>query len=396
MQPKYLAGFLAGISLLTTTGCAAEFVRADAPADPSVNAPSSSATSSRPTNDASVAATPAPSTATTSPTPTPSDTPSDPETSAPVSSDSATSAAPAPSSATPSPVVLLRNGSSGDKVRELQHRLLQLQWFAGPIGPNYGSTTAAAVSGFQAKRGLGATGELDQTTWDTLVKMTATPTHEQMFNVPAGPAIMRQGQDSAQIKELQARLKQLDWFNETVTGHYGEVTTQAVTGFQVRRGLVGSGQVDQRTWNELLSLTQKPSKTDLDPSANPKAADGVDPRCMSGRVLCISKDSNTLRWVVDGKVRLTMDVRFGTELTPTREGEFTVFWKHKDHVSTIYHTKMPYAMFFSGGQAVHYSSDFAARGFHGGSHGCVNVRDLDALQQLYAQVREGDHVVVYR
>ena len=41
----------------------------------------------------------------------------------------------------------------------------------------------------------------------------------------------------------------------------------------------------------------------------------------------------------------------------------------------LYGSAMPYAMFFSGGQAVHYSSDFAARGYAGASHGCVNVRD---------------------
>ena len=41
---------------------------------------------------------------------------------------------------------------------------------------------------------------------------------------------------------------------------------------------------------------------------------------------------------------------------------------------------MPYAMFFSGGQAVHYSPDFAARGYNGASHGCVNVRNLGGIQ----------------
>jgi lipoprotein-anchoring transpeptidase ErfK/SrfK len=57
---------------------------------------------------------------------------------------------------------------------------------------------------------------------------------------------------------------------------------------------------------------------------------------------------------------------------------------------------MPYAMFFSGGQAVHYSSDFAARGYNGASHGCVNVRDLAKIQALFDQVKVGDKVIVYR
>ena len=57
---------------------------------------------------------------------------------------------------------------------------------------------------------------------------------------------------------------------------------------------------------------------------------------------------------------------------------------------------MPYAMFFSGGQAVHYSSDFAARGYNGASHGCVNVRDLGKIKILFDEVQVGDKVIVYR
>jgi lipoprotein-anchoring transpeptidase ErfK/SrfK len=121
----------------------------------------------------------------------------------------------------------------------------------------------------------------------------------------------------------------------------------------------------------------------------------LDDRCRTGRVLCIDKSSQTLRWVVDGKVVKTVDVRFGSSSTPTREGVFSVYLKSRDHVSQLYDSSMPFAMFFSGGQAVHYSSDFAANGYGGASHGCVNVRDYDAVSWLYDQVRVGDKVVVY-
>ena len=121
----------------------------------------------------------------------------------------------------------------------------------------------------------------------------------------------------------------------------------------------------------------------------------LDERCRTGRVLCIDKSSQTLRWVVDGKVLETVDVRFGASYTPTREGVFSVYLKSRDHVSRLYDSAMPFAMFFSGGQAVHYSSDFAARGYAGASHGCVNVRDYDAVAWLYDQVQVGDRVVVY-
>jgi lipoprotein-anchoring transpeptidase ErfK/SrfK len=112
-------------------------------------------------------------------------------------------------------------------------------------------------------------------------------------------------------------------------------------------------------------------------------------------VLCIDKSSNSLRWVVDGNVLVTVDVRFGREGMETREGQFAVSYKSRDHVSSIYDTSMPFAMFFSGGQAVHYSPDFAANGYNGASHGCVNVRDYGAIASLFDQVNIGDRVVVY-
>ena len=126
------------------------------------------------------------------------------------------------------------------------------------------------------------------------------------------------------------------------------------------------------------------------------AAPHLDRRCQSGRVLCIDKSGRTLRWVVGGKVKMTMAARFGARSTPTREGTFKVYRKSRDHVSHEYGSPMPFAMFFSGGQAVHYSSDFAARGYAGASHGCVNIRDRGKVRRLFDQVRVGDRVVVYR
>jgi lipoprotein-anchoring transpeptidase ErfK/SrfK len=143
-------------------------------------------------------------------------------------------------------------------------------------------------------------------------------------------------------------------------------------------------------------MTYEPSHNELH-NIVPKPSEGapLDPRCMSGEALCIDKSTSSLRYVVDGEVQMEFDVRFGSELTPTDEGQFAVEWKSEDHVSSLYDTPMPYAMFFSGGQAVHYSSDFATYGYGGASHGCVNVRDYDAIATLFDLVDVGDTVVVY-
>ncbi|WP_225995032.1 L,D-transpeptidase family protein [Streptomyces arboris] len=211
---------------------------------------------------------------------------------------------------------------------------------------------------------------------------------------PAPRVLLRTGSEGAQVRELQARLRQIGHFGRTPTGYYGTVTAEAVRSFQAKRGTEATGATDAVTWRKLLAMTRTPTADELDPPTERPVAK-PDERCLTGRVLCISKKSRTLAWMIDGRVVSAMDVRFGSEYTPTREGEFPVFWKSRDHVSTLYDTPMPYALFFSGGQAVHYSADFAANGYGGASHGCVNVRDKAKVAALFDQVKNGDKVVIY-
>ncbi|MBW8739861.1 MAG: murein L,D-transpeptidase [Streptomyces turgidiscabies] len=212
--------------------------------------------------------------------------------------------------------------------------------------------------------------------------------------VPPAAVLWSRGDSGRDVRELQARLRQVAWLFDGPTGSYDDLTESAVKGFQGKRGLPPTGRTDTVSWQRLLRMTREPGQWELylmggQPAAYP------DPRCLRGRVLCISKTSRTLRWMVDGRTLSTVSVRFGSQYTPTREGVFSVYWKSRHHVSTLYRSPMPYAMFFSGGQAVHFSADFAARGYSGGSHGCVNVRDETAIAAIFAEVSRGDKVVIY-
>ncbi|MEU3842461.1 L,D-transpeptidase family protein [Streptomyces sp. NPDC028635] len=247
----------------------------------------------------------------------------------------------------------------------------------GPSAPSSGDSGDSGDSGGSPDTGSsGSSGSSDG-------KPSAAP------RVLLGP-----GDSGRQVRELQARLRQVAWLFDGPTGSYDDLTEQAVKGFQGKRGLPRTGRLDTVTWQRLLGMTREPGKWELYLMGGQPAA-APDPRCLTGRVLCVSKSSRTLRWMIDGRTVSTMSVRFGSQYTPTREGVFHVYWKSRHHVSTLYDSPMPYAMFFSGGQAVHYSYDFAARGYAGGSHGCVNVRDETAIAALFAQVRTGDKVVVY-
>ncbi len=231
--------------------------------------------------------------------------------------------------------------------------------------------------------------------------MTHTPSHDEKHNVlKPGPAIHSSGDKGDAIRDLQSRMRQIGWYGAKVDGVYGPRTVEGIRGFQTKRGIPVTGEVDQRTLDKLHAMTRKPSADELRnklPSKDTSKAKGMqlDERCVTGRAVCISKRDRTLAWVVDGKVRMTMDVRFGAKKEPTREGTFQVEWKSRNHVSKLYDSKMPYALFFSGGQAIHYSTDFAARGYRGASHGCVNVRDKAKVAALFEATRVGDKVIVY-
>lgn len=258
---------------------------------------------------------------------------------------------------------------------------------------------AGSASTVPSASAAGSTPESSPSTDNKPTEASPSPSASQSASPSASPsptvkAIMANGDESEQVRELQARLKQLKYMTVAPTGFYGSKTTTAVKSFQTKNGLTASGAVDDATWKKIQSVSKKPSADELRPPTV-NEVDAPDPRCMTGRVMCISKESRTLAWMIDGKVVSTMDVRFGSENTPTREGVFNVGWKAKEWTSTIYHTPMPYAMFFSGGQAVHYSADFAARGYAGASHGCVNVRDKAKLSKLFDEVQVGDKVVVY-
>jgi hypothetical protein len=182
---------------------------------------------------------------------------------------------------------------------------------------------------------------------------------------------------------LQQRLKWAGTYAGPVTGKRSRATTVAVRRFQAKFGLPVTGVAARLTWPKLRYLTRN--------------GEGLDRRCRTrGRVVCIDKSLKLVRAVERGVVVRNLDARFGATKSPTRDGRFRVTWKSRDHVSKLYESKMPFSLFFSRGQAVHYSADFNARGYAGASHGCVNLRDWYGAGKLFEWTPAGTRVVVYR
>ena len=211
-----------------------------------------------------------------------------------------------------------------------------------------------------------------------------------------GVPVMEPGDRGRPVNVLQVRLQRVGVRDLPTTGLYGQETIAHVKAFQRLAGFARTGYVDQATLTELERRTGTVDRLDLAAGENRPYGRRLPASCLNARVICIDKRALAVRWIVDGEIKMRLDARFGSDETPTREGVFKITRKSRDHVSTLYDTSMPFAMFFDRGQAVHYSPDFASRGYSGASHGCVNTRDYSAIRTLYGRAQVGDRVVVYR
>jgi hypothetical protein len=216
---------------------------------------------------------------------------------------------------------------------------------------------------------------------------TPAPTGPAPLTLPPGTPVptawpVRRGDGGPLVLRVQQRLRWLG-YPVRLSGVMDTLTVGAVTKFRAKFGLGGTPTVTAAAWTKLASLT--------------RTRGALPASCLArDLVLCVDKTQKSLRLVQRGVVILTVDARFGGVRYPTREGVYSIYRKSRFHVSSLYRTSMPFAMFFSGGQAVHYSPYFDRDGYNGASHGCVNLRSYGTASRLFDRVPIGTRVVVYR
>ncbi|MGW1280278.1 L,D-transpeptidase [Streptomyces tsukubensis] len=144
----------------------------------------------------------------------------------------------------------------------------------------------------------------------------------------------------------------------------------AIRNFQAANDVVPTdGYANLMTYRTMVAVKAR---------ANPNAAGSCPVR--DYRVTCIDLDRQLL-WVQRGRTVVfdPVPIRTGRDTEETRLGWHAIYWRSRDHVSTIYDdAPMPYAQFFDGGQALHGRLDNLYDG--GGSAGCVNLKLADAAE----------------
>ncbi|MGW1836598.1 L,D-transpeptidase [Streptomyces sp. BBFR2] len=170
-------------------------------------------------------------------------------------------------------------------------------------------------------------------------------------------------------------------------GKQSQGDCRAIRAFQVSHAIHPQyGYAGPVTWKMM-----KVVKRQQDARSNPNRAG----RCPvnRGRIACVDL-TRQISWIQDGRhlVKRPVPVRTGRNGNETRTGLHKVYWRHKNHVSSLYHVAMPYSQFFDGGQAFHAISGSVWSA--PGSHGCVNMRTADA-KAYWKLLSTGDDVFVY-
>ncbi len=113
--------------------------------------------------------------------------------------------------------------------REIQQRLIELNYMGGTADGIFGERSQKALRQFQAMNGLEATGELDDATRTALFSEDAQ----------ALPKRLTGGDRGEKVEALQQRLAQFGFLSGEVDGVYGAQTSAAVSRFQ--RHLIEQG-----------------------------------------------------------------------------------------------------------------------------------------------------------
>ena len=144
----------------------------------------------------------------------------------------------------------LKLNSQGTKVSQLQTDLKQLGYYYAKITGNFGAKTEAAVKAFQKAKGLTADGVAGTKTLDAIAvavdKAGGSSSGSSSTN-------MKLGSTGTAVSALQQNLTTLGYYYGDVTGHYGNLTQQAVKKFQKAKGLTQDGVASTATLNAITS-----------------------------------------------------------------------------------------------------------------------------------------------
>ncbi len=138
----------------------------------------------------------------------------------------------------------LKLGMTGEAVRALQERLIELKYLFGKADGVYGTDTANAVIAFQRANNLSRDGIAGSTTLAKLYAGSAKAASSTPTAAPAtasASASLKQGDKGSDVTSLQKRLIELGYLSGKADGTFGSLTAKALVAFQKANKLSSDG-----------------------------------------------------------------------------------------------------------------------------------------------------------
>lgn len=181
------------------------------------------------------------------------------------------------------------------------------------------------------------------------------------------------------VRELQERLKELQYDPGAADGFFGPATARAVARFQARNNLPPTGAVDAQTWQALGEESYKPSSA---------AANNIPE---GPRKIFVDIGRHTLTLYVNDQAVKKYPVCVGTPKTPTPVGEWLIVHKSMnwgDGFGTRWlGLNVPWGIYGIHGTNKPWSIGRAE------SHGCIRMHNRD-VEELYRLVALGTPVKI--
>jgi N-acetylmuramoyl-L-alanine amidase len=145
--------------------------------------------------------------------------------------------------------MLIRPGQRSNAVRDIQRRLIALDYQVAPgeHDGRFGDSTLVAIRAFQERRGLVVDGLVGDETWRELVEASWRLGDRTLY-LRAPPL---RGDD---VRELQERLGELGFDVGRIDGIFGPRTARALREFQTNYGIPGDAIVGRSTLRALAGL----------------------------------------------------------------------------------------------------------------------------------------------
>lgn len=131
---------------------------------------------------------------------------------------------------------VLKQGSNGPDVRDLQQALKALGHDPGPIDGVFGARTTAAVKAFQQVREITVDGIVGRATWINIDEADQSE------------PVLRLGSSGLPVRRLQSRMTAVGFDTGGVDGRFSQRTETAVKDLQQRSRLAVDGIVGPQTW----------------------------------------------------------------------------------------------------------------------------------------------------